>query len=75
MNLNPLSFEGGLDPLSPLCYICKVLVGPGTPYLGPDSKTRRSIARIAAPKAIMRGYRRRRRLEHTRGAASSTFIG
>jgi uncharacterized protein YjbJ (UPF0337 family) len=27
----------GLDPLRALCYICKVLVGPGTPYLGLDS--------------------------------------
>jgi hypothetical protein len=22
----------------PVWYICKVLVGPGTPYLGPDTK-------------------------------------
>ena len=38
-----LSFRKGLDPPEPLCYICKVLVGPGTPYLGPDSKTRRHM--------------------------------
>jgi hypothetical protein len=45
----------GLDPSSPLCYICKVLVGPGTPYLGPDSKTRQPfdvICRIADARLI-----------------------
>jgi len=28
-----------LHPLIPFCYICKVLVGPGTPYLGHGVRT------------------------------------
>jgi len=42
-------FRWGLDPPPPLCYICKVLVGPGTPYLGPDSKTRQRGERAVSP--------------------------
>ena len=55
----------GLIPLTPLCYICKVLVGPGTPYLGPDSKTRSLNARIADTSDHAR-VPYRRRLENTR---------
>jgi len=35
----------GLIPPNRVIYSCKVLVGPGTPYLGPDSK------KAAPPKA------------------------
>ncbi len=30
--------RAGVALLRPVWYICKVLVGPGTPYLGPDTK-------------------------------------
>ena len=32
-------FFHGLHQLIAFCYICKVLVGPGTPYLGLDIET------------------------------------
>jgi len=43
-----------LIPLADYCYICKVLVGLGTPYLGPDS-ARRTASHRHMP------HRRRRR--------------
>jgi uncharacterized protein YjbJ (UPF0337 family) len=44
----------GLDPPAAFCYIRKVLVGPRTPYLGPDSKTRHVARAFAERIAIVR---------------------